>query len=317
MQKELFVWPINLLKAVSQAKSYLKYFKPDIVFGTGGYSAAPVFIAAKRLNIPYIIHNLDVRLGLANKFCISGAKAITLGFEINETLPKNTESRVTGNPVRKSFAEIQKANKENLYKEFNFDPNKKVIFAIGGSQGAYTVNETILEILKDLIVTNDIQIIHQTGISAHESFNKRLPAKVIESKNYFAKSFFENPEKCYHISDLVISRSGAMTVAEVTMLGKPAIFIPFPFAGNHQEANVRHLVEAGGAVLLRQKELRSKILFNAILDLINNSGKLNEMSKIAKSFAKPNATRDIANLILSLIKDKGQISETSLCYKQI
>lgn len=303
-QKELLTWPINLLSAVSKAKLYLKHFKPDIVFGTGGYSAAPVFIAAKRLKIPYIVHNLDVKLGLANKFCVTGASLLTLGFESKETNLNQSPVFVTGNPVRKSFLEIEKIHKSKIYEEFKFNPQKKVIFVIGGSQGANAINETLLEILKELILNNDIQIIHQTGEATHEAFSKRIPAKVQETTSYVAKPFFENPERCYHIADLIISRSGAMTTTEVTILGKPAIFIPFPYAGNHQEANITHLIEAGGAVLLRQKGLRSKILLNTILELLNNPNKLHEMSKITKSFARPNATEVIATLLLKEIENK-------------
>lgn len=305
LQKELFVWPINLLNAVSKAKVYLKHFKPDIVFGTGGYSSAPVFIAAKRLKIPYIVHNLDVRLGLANKFCASGASLLTLGFESEAPFLKNIETKVTGNPVRKSFLEIEKTDKLKFYQELNLNPKKKTIFVIGGSQGANAINETLLEILKELILNNDVQIIHQTGEMAHEAYTKRIPAKVLETTNYITKEFFDSPEKCYHLADLVISRSGAMTTTEITVLGKPAIFIPFPYAGNHQEANITHLVNSGGSLLLRQEELKSKLLLNTVLDLLNNQKKLNEMSKITKSFAKPSATKDIANLILSRIEDKG------------
>ncbi len=314
LRKEILIWPFNLLKAVSKAKVYLKHFKPDIVFGTGGYSSAPVFIAAKRLNIPYIVHNLDVRFGLANKFCANGASCITLGFPSNSDFLKDTRNFVTGNPVRKTFTDIEKVNKEQIFKEFNLDPKKKTIFVIGGSQGANAINETILEILKDLILDNNIQVIHQTGETSHEAFTKRIPISVERGlkplSTYIAKPFFDNPEKCYHISDLIISRSGAMTTTEITTLGKPAIFIPYPFAGNHQEANINHLTEAGGAILLRQKELTSKLLLGTILKIINDENKLNEMSKITKSFARPDSANEIVKLILSTIENKEQKSDT-------
>ena len=306
LQKELLVWPFQLLNAVSKAKVYLKHFKPDIVFGTGGYSAAPVFIAAKRLGIPYIVHNLDVRLGLANKFCASGATLLTCGFEPYEESEHNLPSIVTGNPVRESFLQIENKDKSQIYKEFNLNPDKKVIFVIGGSQGANAINETFLEILKDIVLNNDIQVIHQTGEATHEVFTKRIPTKVLESGMYIARPFFDNPEICYHISDLVISRSGAMTTTEISILGKPAIFIPFPYAGNHQEVNIKHLVSAGGAVLLRQKGLRSKTLLTTILNLIKDENKLQEMSKITKLFAKPKAASDLAKLILSKIQDDNK-----------
>ena len=309
LQKEILVWPFNLLKAVSKAKTYLKYFKPDIVFGTGGYSSAPVFIAAKRLGIPYIVHNLDVRFGLANKFCANGASCITLGFPSNLSFLKDTPCFVTGNPVRKIFTEIEKKSKEPIFKEFNLNPEKKTIFIIGGSQGANAINEAILEILKELVLDNNIQVIHQTGETRHEAFMKRSPAKVTETASYIAKPFFDNPEKCYHISDLIISRSGAMTTTEITTLGKPSIFIPYPFAGNHQEANITHLTEAGGAVLLRQKELTSKLLLSSILEIIHDENKLSKMSKITKSFAKPNSAEEIVKLILSTIEKKEQKSD--------
>ncbi len=298
LQKELLFWPFNLLKAVSKAKIYLNYIKPDVVFGTGGYSSAPVFIAAKRLNIPYIIHNLDVRLGLANKFSANGAALVTLGFESDKSFFKDTEVVVTGNPVRKSFVDIEQLDKLKLYEEFNLSPDKKTLFVIGGSQGANAINETMIEILKELVLNNNIQVIHQTGETTHENYIKRIPSKVAETTSYLAKPFFTNPEKCYHLADLVISRSGAMTTTEIAVLGKPAIFIPYPYAGNHQEANAMSIVSSGGAVLMRQKDLRSKALLNTILSLINDSTKLTSMSQITKSFGKPNATRKIVDLIL-------------------
>ena len=306
LQKELFIWPFHLFQAISKAKLYLKHFKPDIIFGTGGYSAAPVFIAAKKLKIPYIVHNLDMRFGLANKFCAHGALLVTLGFELEQNSLQNTPTVVTGNPIRKSFLEVEKTDKSIIYKEFGLSPQKRTIFVIGGSQGANAINDNVLEIIKELILNNDIQIIHQTGEKTHETFMKRIPAKILETTNYIARPFIENPEKCYHLADLIISRAGAMTTTEITVLGKPAIFIPFPFVGNHQEANIIHLVNAGGAVLLKQKGLTNRVLLNTILELLNNPNKLNEMGKITKSFAKPNATGDIANLILSKLKDEGQ-----------
>lgn len=302
IQKELFVWPLNLLNAVSKAKAYLKHFKPDIIFGTGGYSAAPVFIAARRLGIPYIVHNLDVRFGLANKFCGSGARLMTLGFETDTSVLSKVKRIVTGNPVRKSFFEIEKLDRNYLCKEYKLDPQKKTIFIIGGSQGANAINEVVLDILKELVLKNDFQIIHQTGPNTHDAFIKRIPAKVSETTNYIARPFFDNPEECFRIADLVISRSGAMTTTEVSFLGKPTIFIPYPFAGNHQEANAMHLVNAGGAVLIRQKDLRPKKLLETIEDLLKDKEKLNSMSKIAKSFAKPHAAQDIASIVLSNVK---------------
>jgi len=308
LQKELITWPFYLLKAVSKAKVYLKHFKPDIVFGTGGYSSAPVFIAAKRLNIPYVVHNPDYRLGMANQFSASGATLLTLGFESKEVYAKDMEVVVTGNPIRQSFLEVDKLDKLKIYEEFGFTPDKKTIFIIGGSQGATAINEATLEILKDLVLNNNIQVIHQTGSLTHDAFSKRIPCKVLETKNYIAKPFFENPEKCYHISDLVITRAGAITTTEISILGKPAIFIPFPFAGNHQEANIMHLINSGGAILHRQKELKPKLVLNDVLELLKNDEKLAQMSKTAKSFAKPNASVDIANLILAKIENKNLTS---------
>lgn len=307
LSKELFVWPFNLLRAVSKAKLYLKHFKPDIVFGTGGYSAAPVFIAAKRLKIPYIVHNLDVRLGLANKFCANGASLLTLGFDSDFNNELKADSVVTGNPIRNTFLESKDLDKQKIYEKFGFSPDKKTIFVIGGSQGANAVNEVILDILKDLVLKNDIQVIHQTGEAKFEVHSKRIPAKVIDTNNYVAKAFFHSVEKCYRIADLVISRAGAMTTTEITCLGKPAIFIPYPFAGNHQEANVTKLVNSGGGILMRQNELRSTALLNTILALITDDKKLASMSNIAKSFGNPDATDKLVEIILSQISDKKRV----------
>ena len=304
LKKELITWPFHLLKAVNKAKVYLKHFKPDLVFGTGGYSSAPVFIAARRLKIPYIVHNLDVRMGLANKLAANGAALLTLGFNPTEEI--NTKYIVTGNPIRNSFLKIQTQNKLEIYKKYNLDPNKKTIFVIGGSQGAHAINEVMIDICKDLVIENNLQVIHQTGEAKHDVFKKRIPSKILDSGSYIAKSFFENPEECYFISDLIISRAGAMTTTEIMIMGKPAIFIPYPFAGNHQEANALHLVHAQSARVINQSNLDHRSLLNAILKMISDSKNLASMGEVTKSFGKPDATKKIAEIILNIIETSSQ-----------
>lgn len=306
ISKDLITWPLSLLKAISKAKLYLKHFKPDIVFGTGGYSAAPVFIAAKSLKIPYIVHNLDVRIGLANKFSAGSARLLTLGFDPLTGNELNNSYIVTGNPIRKTFKEILNTDKVSIYKKHGLDPNKKTIFVIGGSQGAHSINEAFIDISKELVLDNNIQVVHQTGEAKHEVFAKRIPAKVLESGAYIAKSFIDSPEEFYYLADLVISRAGAMTTTEIMLMGTPTIFIPYPFAGNHQEANAQNLITKGGAVLIRQSdlEINPKLLTTKVLSLINDEEKLKEMKEITKTFAKPNASEDIANLVLENAKSK-------------
>lgn len=256
-------WAFKFLNSLFQAVLKLLKLKPQIVFSTGGYSAAPVICAAYLLKIPYIIHNLDAHMGLSNKAFVKHASALTLGIPLSENkedlLPKNGPVIVTGNPIRRAFYS-ENVDKNEIYKKMNLDANRKTLIVIGGSQGAEAININLLRITSELTQSN-WQIIHQLGPLQYEKFKELFP----NDPNYRAEKFINNLDEIYSIADLAVSRSGAMSVSELSAKKLPAILIPLPTsAQNHQYLNAKYMEEQGGSVILEQKDLDDHRLLKMI-----------------------------------------------------
>jgi len=180
--------------------------------------------------------------------------------------------------------------------EFQLNANKKTLFIFGGSQGSATLNRCATQLIETL-PSQDIQLLWQTGIAHYYHY------KHLESSQVTILPYVENMPAAYALSDLVLSRAGALTLSEITVCGKPSVLIPLPFAaGDHQTKNAQSLVEAGAAVMVSEKELSSEIITNAILELLQDQERLEEMAKVALQLGKPQATEAIVDLILELAK---------------
>ncbi len=292
------LWFSKLISAVLVAMQKLPKSKPSLIFATGGYAAAPVLAAANILKIPYIIHNLDAHFGLANKAFIKNASALTLGFPVQEILyPKNGPVLVAGNPVRAEF--YQKPTDLNaIYHELKISHERKTLVVIGGSQGAFPINEIVLKIVPELIAQG-WQIIHQLGPRQYEQFEERFSL----SPFYRPFKYLNNLPQIYSVADLAISRSGAMSLSELMVKRVPTIFIPLPSAAqNHQFYNAKSVEKAGACFLLEQKNLHEENLITLVREAYESR---NIIKTNLSSLQNSNATAHISELILQKIGSLG------------
>ncbi len=285
------------IKSISEAKKILKEFKPDVVIGTGGYICVSVGMAAKKLKIPIILHESNAFPGVAVKLLSKDAEKILVGFkEAEERLPKAKKVVVTGNPtkIKRSYMSIEE--KRNKIRELGLNSELPTILVFGGSQGAVSINKALIGIIENKMNEN-YQIIWAAGTNNYETVKQELKDKQIDInniKNTKILPYIYNMQEVMQISDLVVCRSGAMTITEIALLGKPAIFIPFPFATeNHQEYNAKVLQNAGSAQIILDKNLTHIVLNNKINNMIKDKEKLTQMGEKALSVAKENVEEKI------------------------
>lgn len=288
---------IKTVKSVGEAKKILQEFRPDLVIGTGGYICISVCTAAKKLNIPYIMHESNVLPGVATKLLAKNAQKILVGFEeAKKRLPKAKEIVVTGTPTKVKNMNLEENEILIKKKKLGLSADKPLVLVFGGSQGAQSINVSMTEIIKDK-KNKDYQIIWAAGPEQYAKVKKELSEvdiNIDNIKNAKIMPYIYEMQEVMNISDLIVSRSGAMTVTEIENVGKPAIFIPFPYAAeNHQEYNARALEKLGIAKVILNKDLTASILHDNILSLVKDKTKLQEMSKKAKKMAIKNVEEKI------------------------
>lgn len=293
----------SLLKIpLSMADSFgiLKEIRPDLVMGVGGYSSGPVLLCAKIMGIPTMIHEQNTVPGLANK--LLGKFVDTVAVTYHESIKFFPQDKVflTGNPVRE---EVLNGDREKGCKIFSLDRDRFTIFVFGGSLGAHHINEAVGEALTYLEPLKDrIQFLHQTGEKDFNSMKELYSSKGFKGT---VMPFSHQMADAYSAADLVISRAGATTLAELTACGKAAILVPFPYsAGNHQESNARKLWDMGAAQLILDRDLDGKKLFDMIKFLIEDPEALPEMERISRSLGNRGATGKVIELMKGLLKKK-------------
>ncbi len=282
--------PLRILRSFYKTNNLINDFSPDIVIGTGGYaSALPLLVASTyKKNIPIILQEQNSFPGITTKWFAKRAAKICVAFKY--TSSKLSGNIVyTGNPIRKG---LSKGNKSLGYKSFNFNKIYKTIFLFGGSQGSSYLNNILSKTIKDFENAN-IQVIWQTGDREFGKYKNYI------SKKIHVTPFINNMSEAYAISNLIISRSGALTISEITVCGKPSILIPFSHAaGDHQTKNAQVLVKSNAAKLISEKKLNKKKLLYTVMNLIHNEKALHEMSKASKAIGRPNATSKIVDHVL-------------------
>lgn len=294
---KLVIWFFELGLATIKASSYISKLKPDVVFGTGGYVSGPVLLAAKFRNVPFVIHDPDAHPGIVSKFMSKWASAVSISFEQAKLHLKSKNILLNGNPIRSNFLEIPK---DKALQELKLNPDKKTILVIGGSQGARTINNAMVDAVPALL-NSGFQVIHQTGSKNFDEyikeFNIRHP-ELLNTPNYIVKPFFNNMEIPLNAADLAISRAGSLSISELNLCGLPSILVPYPFAAaDHQRYNAKAMSEAGASIYLEDHECTSPRLLELIIALFNNTEKLEQMKIINKSLAKPQAADNLSNLI--------------------
>lgn len=291
------------IKSVGQAKKILQEFKPDVVIGTGGYICVAVCQAASKLKIPIILHESNAFPGVAVKILAKKAEKILVGFEdAKQRLSKARKVVVTGTPSKIKNTRLNQEQKENKKAEMGLKQEIPTVLVFGGSQGARSINEALLGIIEHKLNEN-YQIVWAAGKENYDRIKKELEEKKIEIEkinNTKILPYIYNMQEVMEISELIVCRSGAMTITEISALGKPAIFIPFPFATeNHQEYNAKVLENVDAAKIILDKDLTYNSLNDAINPIIENPDILNTMGKNAKKVTRKN----VADKIYEEIKD--------------
>ncbi len=283
---------------IIQSFFWLFFIAPDIIFSKGGHGSFPIALMGEILNIPLFLHESDMVPGLASKIESKWAIEIFVSFLNKEAFP--TEKIVClGNPVRE---EVKRGSKEEAKRIFNLKGDKPLLLIIGGSQGSRPINETIIEMLPDLL--NNCEVIHQTG---KKNFSRmRTESKAIipneEILDYYHLKPFLNEKEYGNAlkgADIVISRAGAGSIFEIAVNGKPSILIPLEkSAQDHQLKNAYSYAESGGAKVIEQRNLEPGFLLEKIRHLLSRPDLLKEMSQGAYSFARPRAAEIIASYLL-------------------
>lgn len=296
-------------KSIGKAKKILKEFKPDVVIGTGGYICVPTAIAARKLNIPVVLHESNAFPGVAVRLFKKKANKILVGFEdAKKRLENGKNVIVTGNPIKIKKLNLSEVEKNKIKEELGLKKDKPVVLVFGGSQGAKSINKSFIEIISNKKNKN-YQIIWAAGPNQYENIKAKLEEDNINIENIENVKilpYIYNMEEVMNACDLVVCRSGAMTITEISVVGKPAIFIPFPFATeNHQEYNARVLVNAGAAKIILDKDLNSEILENTIEGIITNKEILTQMGLNAEKVAVQKVEEKIYEEIKDIIRNKS------------
>ena len=307
----------KLFKGLEESRKIVKKFKPDIVIGTGGYVSGPVLFNASMNKIPAVVHEQNSFPGVTNKILAKTVTAVLTSFEdSHERFPEDTRSKLVlvGNPVRR---EILNAKKSLARKKLGINEDKKMVLCYGGSGGSRLINDAMKLVIHNMI-KEDVAFIFATGKGYYETFMEDM--KEIEFKSYQKiVPYLEDMANALAASDLVIGSAGAISLAEITALGKPSIIIPKAYtAENHQEYNAKSIEAGGGGIAILEKNLTPNTLNEAVFKLLGDRQLLAQMAEASKEIGKPEAIDLIYKEIMNIYEtnkktDKNQkIDDTEI-----
>ena len=289
-----FIFPIKLLASLLRSLFIIKYNKPDVVIGTGGFASGPILYIASLFGIPTLIQEQNSYPGITNKILAKRASKICVAYDNLDRFFDKNKLILTGNPVR---SDLQNLAIDSVGAALNFglEENKKTLLIIGGSNGSREINKLIFNNL-NLFESLNIQLLWQCGKIYYEHYKK-----LNNNKNIKVYDFIDKMNLAYEVADIIISRAGASSISELCIVGKPVIFLPSPnVAEDHQSKNALSLVNNKAALMIEEKNM-NKDFKNSFSELINDRELQNELSRNIKKQAKINATRDIVNEIEKLL----------------
>ena len=291
------MFPVKLITSLLKARRIIAEFKPDVVIGTGGFASGPLLQVAAIAGIPSVIQEQNSYPGITNKLLSKKANKICVAYENLERFFPKGKIIVTGNPVRQDLLVTdRKSLRKEAIAHLNLDVDKKTLLVLGGSLGSRRINQLIAKEMVDFVAQN-VQVIWQCGKFYYEEYKH-----YDNNANIKVMAFIDRMDLVYAAADIVISRAGASSVSELCLVGKPVIFIPSPnVAEDHQTKNAQAIVDKKGALLLKEAELdtRFETVFNGLL---SNENLQQELSQNIAKLAKPDATKDIVEEIVKLIK---------------
>ncbi|MCW3463282.1 undecaprenyldiphospho-muramoylpentapeptide beta-N-acetylglucosaminyltransferase [Chitinophaga nivalis] len=288
--------PWKIWKSLRHAKGILQRFQPDVVVGVGGYASFPMLRQAQKNDIPTLIQEQNSFAGKTNKILGKKARKICVAYDGMDKFFPADKLIATGNPVRNNITQSA-VTREDALQHFGLSNSKQTIFAVGGSLGAKSINEGLLPLL-ETIAEKDIQLIWQTGKPFFETAKAAAAPYASHIKVY---DFINVMDFAYKAADVVVSRAGALAIAELCVVKKPVIFVPYPFAAeDHQTSNAMNLVNKKAGLIIRDDEVKSQ-LGNVVFNLLQNRALMEQLETNIGQLGRPNADMVIAKEVLGII----------------
>lgn len=291
------LFPFKLLSSYINARAIVSRFKPHVVIGTGGYASGPIMLAANKLKIPTVVQEQNSYAGLTNKKLARNTRVICVAYPNMEKYFPKDKLVLTGNPVRKDLLNLQ-GKKSIALDHFMFSGKERTLLIIGGSLGAKTINESVLSGL-DKLIDARVQVVWQTGKFYYNDIKTQTANKDLRRIRIY--EFIKKMDLAYAVSDVVISRSGALSISELCIAGKPSILVPSPnVVEDHQTKNAMALVKEGAATMIKNSEANKKLIDEA-LKLLHDQQQSDKLAQNISALAKPNAAEEIVNEIEKLV----------------
>jgi UDP-N-acetylglucosamine--N-acetylmuramyl-(pentapeptide) pyrophosphoryl-undecaprenol N-acetylglucosamine transferase len=289
----------RIFSGIADSHRIIQALNPEIVIGVGGYASGATMLTACFKSIPTMILEQNSIPGLTNKFLARFVRGVCITYQESISFFPKAKTYLTGNPVR---MQVLKGSIESAYRLFSLEKSLFTIFIFGGSAGARSINMAMIEALNYLHdLRGKVQFLHQTGTKDYE--HVREAYRKAGFKGTITPFIYQMGE-AYAVADIVVSRAGATTLAELTALGKPALLIPYPYAaGQHQELNARKLLEMGAVKMILNRELKGESLAESIRELFKNETMRREMQRISRSVGRPDACAKVVDIALSYIKN--------------
>ncbi len=288
------MFPFKLISSLLKARGIIKQFKPDVAIGTGGFASGPLLKVAASKGIPCLLQEQNSYAGITNKLLASKAKRICVSYDGMERFFPKEKVVKTGNPVRSDLVNL-KMDREDALRSYGLDPKKKCVLVLGGSLGARRINQLIEKEL-EFFITQNVQLLWQCGKLYYDDYKK------YDSDSVKVLAFINQMDQAYGAADVIISRAGAGTVSELSLVGKPVLFIPSPnVAEDHQTKNANALVSEDAALLLKESELDMEFE-KVFADLMNSEETQKKLGINIKKLALPKATEHIVDEIEKLLK---------------
>ena len=292
--------PFKVLQSVRKAGEILKEFKPDVAVGVGGYASAPLLWSASRKGIPCLLQEQNSYAGLTNKILSKKAARICTAYEGMERFFPADRIILTGNPIRKEIAPATAAQREEGYRFYGLDPERKTLFVVGGSLGCGTLNRVMKSWVENRAGKAGYQVIWQCGRIYKPGIDEFMAGR--EVKNLYYTDFIKRMDLAYAVADLLVSRAGAGTISELCVAGKATVFVPSPnVAEDHQTHNAMALVEKDAALMVRDADADGKLL-DTVEALLPDNARLAALEKNILKLGRKDASEVIAREVLKLVK---------------
>lgn len=290
----------ELFKGLKEANKILKDFKPDLVIGTGGYVSGPILYKATKTKAKVAFHEQNSFPGVTNRILSRYVDRYFVTFEESIKYFKNQEKAVvTGNPIRNRFTDIGK-NKDAAIEQYKISENKKVVFIFGGSNGSEILNKATLDMVDKISNQDVFEVILATGKLNYDEFIQKSGNDI---RNLHIYPYIDDIDKAYSVSDLIVTSSGAITLAELSFLGKASILVPKAYTTeNHQEHNARAFEKIGASKVILEKDVNANTLFDKINEILSDDKLLQELSENSKKMSYPTACKDIVDELYRLVE---------------